>query len=403
MTRAVLMVGGGVQQVDAVHLARSAGYRVIVSDRNADAPAFAAADERWVVDGADHAELVRRALGTPDLAGVFTLTELVEAVAAVAQAASLPGASLDAARACQDKSASRARWTEADVPIARGGSVRDAREAHALYGEIGPDVFVKPARGFGGRGSGRVANPDDLGGAITRALEIAPIVVMEEFLEGTHHDVNAVFDGNGTLHAAGLADRTFAPGRPVELGASSPTALEPAEREQMLGIVARAARALGITLGPVKADLIRTDDGLRLLEMAPRLHGPKGSLGLVPAAEGFEPLLGALRVLTGQPIGDTLTPTRARAATYGALQAAPGVVTSIEGVDDALALPGVERIWTFVAPGDRVRSAESSTGVPGYALASGTDPAEARARMNAARSRVRIVTEPDRPAHHDLG
>ncbi|MFT5285249.1 MAG: formate-dependent phosphoribosylglycinamide formyltransferase (GAR transformylase), partial [Planctomycetota bacterium] len=86
------MIGGGLQQIDAARILSAAGLRVIVSDRNERAPAFRHADESWVVDGHDTAELTKRAIDARDrgLAGVFTLTEMVESVASVAYAASLP-------------------------------------------------------------------------------------------------------------------------------------------------------------------------------------------------------------------------------------------------------------------------------------------------------------------------
>jgi cysteine synthase A len=77
---------------------------------------------------------------------------------------------------------------------------------------------------------------------------------------------------------------------------------------------------------------------------------------------------------------------------YGALAADPGVVTGIAGVDEALSMPGAERVWLFVSPGARVASPSDSTGVPGYVLAAGADRDEARARMRAARALIRITT-----------
>ena len=39
--KTIMMIGGGIQEVKAVEIAQSSGYKVIVTDRNEDAPCFA--------------------------------------------------------------------------------------------------------------------------------------------------------------------------------------------------------------------------------------------------------------------------------------------------------------------------------------------------------------------------
>ena len=56
--KTIMMIGGGIQEVKAVEIAQSSGYKVIVTDRNEDAPCFAYADFTAVIDGRDIEALV---------------------------------------------------------------------------------------------------------------------------------------------------------------------------------------------------------------------------------------------------------------------------------------------------------------------------------------------------------
>ena len=47
------MVGGGLQEIDAVKIAQEAGYKVLVTDKNENAPCFDYCDYKAVIDGRD--------------------------------------------------------------------------------------------------------------------------------------------------------------------------------------------------------------------------------------------------------------------------------------------------------------------------------------------------------------
>lgn len=369
----VLMLGGGVQQVEAVRQVQSFGYRVIVSDRNPDAPAFELADEAWVVDGSDVLELTRRAVDAKrrGLRAVFTLTELVESVAAVSIGAELPGTSLEAARACQDKAASANLFERAGVPIPKTFATTDLGQAQAAFHELGGRAFVKPSRAFGGRGSGRATHAEQLEQVFANARKESPHVLVQELLTGSVHDTNGIFDSKGHFHRAGLADRSFHPEHPIELGASAPSNLSPEQSDQAFKWTELAARAVGINFGPVKADFILADNQLRLLELAPRTHGPKGTLWLLPSAHEFSPLRASLEMLVGRPPTQQWVDTAAKHCTYRGWLAPAGKLLALHGLKAARAVPGVEHILQLRKVGESIRPARDSSAVVLYVFASG--------------------------------
>jgi biotin carboxylase len=298
--KTVMMIGGGIQEIKAVEIAQSAGYKVIVTDRNKDAPCFPSADYIAKIDGRDIEGLIAYTLLNKEklnIAGVFTLTELVTSVAAVAQACSLPGVSLMSAVACQNKAICKNIWIRDQIFAPIGRVVRTIKEAKLLFNELNKKAFVKPLVGFGGIGACKIVSEEDIDKLFLEKNNEE--LLMEELVEGTMHDVNAVFDSNGKFIPLGCFDRFFDKDFPVETGAVYPSQLNNKLIKEAYTLTKNAALSLGIKWGPVKSDLVLTQSGFQILEMAPRLHGPKGSLFLSSMVDKQDHLTYILDILTG--------------------------------------------------------------------------------------------------------
>ncbi len=298
MTKAIVMIGGGIQEVPAVKQIQEMGYQVIVTDRNPRAPAFGDADEAWVIDAKEWQVIATRC--TDRMVGVFTLTELFVEVSRVADYCGFVAASPDASELCHHKIRAKQRWLNRGIPTARGEEVKTEAEAIELFHFFDNDAFIKPDVGFGAQGCKRVQTEDEL---LTEFhyVKQGSGVLLEEYLEGTVHDVNAVFEKNGSFFSLSITDRHFEGTREIE--ASSPTILQDTERRDLYNLIEDAASALGITKGPVKADVMCDEHGqFYIMEMATRLHGPLGTLHLIPESLGFRPLEAMVYAITGQEI-----------------------------------------------------------------------------------------------------
>lgn len=294
----VLMIGGGSQQVRAVELAQSWGYHVTVTDRRRDAPCRDVADDFWIVDGYNYIRIANIeedggayfGKDRPHVDGVFTMTEMVETVGYVANRLGLPGSGQGSAMFCQSKMFSKREWIKAGVPTP---PLLTQEEANTI------PAFSRPIVGSGSVGARLGWRGDGY--------------VSDQYMPGTHHDVTGIFDDEGELHCAGISERFFATDVGddlIETGAHCPGSLDDGQRAELLDLVKRGANALGITSLAVKADVVLSDGEFYLLEMAPRLHGPKSTLWLYPEAMGFHPLKAYLQVVTGQKLDPELLKPR---------------------------------------------------------------------------------------------
>jgi len=289
----IMMIGGGIQEVKAIEYAHELGYEVLVTDKEPDAPCFKVADYCEQIDGRNVEALIACAI-EHEIDGVFTFTELVTSVATVSEAYDLDYCRIAPAVMCQNKHLAKEAWMHCDIPTPRGYVAENKEQAKAILTDFGGIGFAKPLVGFGGIGAGKVEDVHQLFRNNKRVL-------IEEYIEGTHHDANALITRYNDFIPLGITDRYFEDKRPWEREIRYPSVLSNKVQHQIYDLLYRAAWVLGITKGPVKGDFILTDDGIKILEMAPRLHGPKNSLYVLPAV-GIHPIEPLLQFITGATV-----------------------------------------------------------------------------------------------------
>ncbi len=107
----------------------------------------------------------------------------------------IPGIKIDEIMDMKAKSHMKARFVEADVPVARGRVVRTLAEAQRLIAEIGYPAVAKPDIGVGAAHTYRI-NDDE---ALTRFFDEKPPLdfIMEEFISGVIYSFDGLADREG--------------------------------------------------------------------------------------------------------------------------------------------------------------------------------------------------------------
>jgi len=378
-----MMIGGGIQEVKAVEIAQSAGYKVIVTDRKEDAPCFSYADYTVTIDGRDIEGLIAYTLLKKEklnITGIFTLTELVTSVAAVASACDLPGISIQSAVACQNKQVCKEIWIKNNIPTPKGKIIKTTEEAKLFFDVLNDNAFIKPLVGFGGIGAYKIISIDDLDKVFIDKKNQE--LLMEELIEGSMHDVNGVFDSNGEFIPLGCFDRFFDHDAPIELRAVYPSQLNDKLVKEAYKLTKNAALSLGISWGPVKSDLVLTENGFQILEMAPRLHGPKGTLWLSALSGGSNHFKSILPIISNfqHTIKIFLQPKFISA--YQIINSPDNKFSKIEGTEK-IEKDGFE-LMIFKTYSDYQLLYQNNSDVVGYIFGYGKSLDELDMRMNAA-------------------
>lgn len=403
---ALLLVGAGLLQVPAIELAKTMGLYVVATDRDPNAAAFPLVDRSVTLDTKDvegHVALARALAEELDLAAVYTEGADVEVtVARAAEAVGLPGCDPRAAEICANKAEFRRVSRAAGLPGPRFREVERPEEAESALSEIGLPAIVKALDNSASRGATKIAAVDELPAAFEEAMRWsgAGSVIVEECLAGPEQSVETIVDQDGVQHRCNVVDRPFAfDPYPIELGHDNPTELTQSQQEELYELVEAHTRAIGIGLGAAKADTMWTERGPVVLEMTARLSGGFHSQYTSPLAHGTNDIKASLDLALGRPLDPAdLRPRWERYSICRALFPEPGRITRVEGVEDALSIPGVEQVIFRMAVGETIRPYRTCADRAGFVITCADTRAEAIEAAEQALAAISVATAPPVPA-----
>ncbi len=403
MKPSLLIIGGGIEQVRAYELAHEMGLHVVGTDRNPDAPALQLADEVLIVDTHDPDANVRAASvqnQKRSLQGVMTIAhDVPETVAEVASALGLFHIPLEAARLAQDKLAMKERFERDGVSIPLFRRVESAEQVLECLEHWGGPIVVKPIDNCGARGVLRLEDSERVQWAFERARSLSKrgVVLAEKYLAGMQLSTESMLVG-GRAYTASWSERNydrldeFAP-YIIEDGGVLPATLSPAQVLAVEDLIQSAAHSLGIQDGPVKGDLVWTDDGPAVIEIAARLSGGYLCTDQIPHARGVDLVRQTILQALGQPLNiDELIPSARCFIGVRHFFPRPGRVTQITGYDELRAMPFVIKSALYVSAGDTIAETTDHTTRAGFVFAEGSTSEEAEARAVSAAKSVRIET-----------
>jgi 5-(carboxyamino)imidazole ribonucleotide synthase len=326
------VVGGGQLGRMLALDARRLGYRIAVLDPSPAAPAAALADHR-VVAAFDDADAVAELASASDV--VTFEVEHVPLGSARAAAAIRPvRPSVDVLAACQDRAREKTFLQEHGFPVAPWREAVTPAGLEAAVRALGLPCVVKiPFFGYDGRGQARVSSPADLAAAAALGFDRGPLVV-ERLVPFVAEAAVVVARGlRGERRTYPVARTAHEDGILIEV--SVPADLPPVVADRALGLAESIASALGL-VGVLAVELFILDRGEVLVnELAPRPHNSGHyTINACPTSQ-FEQ---HLRAICGLPLGETAP--HAAAAMVNLLGDRQGPVR-LDGVDEALAIPGV--------------------------------------------------------------
>ncbi len=254
MSKTLLIISGGEETAGIARYARQAGYSVVVSDADPQAPAFAFADSCLIADihgvneTAAAAERYSRKIRKID--GVLCAADAVLTAATVADRLRLPGPPLHVAELLSDRLAIGRCFTSAGIAAPWHTEVFTPQELQRVVIAKGRGLVLKPVENHGPSGVLRLTEMEDLNAAFQQARTHSPSerVMVEQWLEGPRVQLAALIL-NSACHVAGTPDRGFA------------------------DIAARAASALGLDDGPMMIEIVLHQGTPYIAEVSARLWG----------------------------------------------------------------------------------------------------------------------------------
>ena len=381
----LLVLGAGPAQLGLLRAARERGLFVIACDRDPGAPGFQFADRRAVVSAEDEPALAQLARAEGVHGVIAPGIDWPVAVAArIAAQLGLPHPlSPETAALAVSKQRQRGRLAEAGVPQPRWHVTTHIEDSLPL------PAAVKPADRQGQKGLTLVTERRALAEAVELAVSEsrAGVALVEEYVAGPEVTVNA-FSVAGRFHPLTVTDRLTAepPAFGVALAHAWPSE---APGKEAVETARRAAEALGIAEGPTYTQVRIGGDGPQVVELAARLGGGHDA-ELCQAALGIDLNGLALAAALGEPVS-VPEPHPTGGACVRFLVPPEGTLVRVEGLEDAVDVPGVLDARAYRAPGYRFGPFRRGADRAGFVLARGDSRDDALARADRAADRIRFV------------
>ena len=390
----VLIIGASILQLPAIRKAKELGYYVGVADYNPDAIGIAEADEYFNVSTIDVDGVVKVAQDfNPD--GIMTLaTDMpMRAVAKACEVCNLPGISFDTAIKATDKGEMIKAFEAAGVEHPWYFIVPSQPELETMIDKITYPCIMKPTDNAGSRGVVLCHSREELKGEYEYSHHESRggAVIVEEYLRGPEFSIE-VMVVDGEPHVLQITDK-LTTGAPhfVEMGHSQPTRQSEENREKIRDLAIRACKAIGINVGPAHVEMILTKDGPKMVELGARMGGDCITTHLVPLSTGIDMVGCTIKLACGEQID--IEPKFNKGAAIRYFDAYNGVIKSIDGIEEAKKIPGVQEISIVHDVGEVVGEIGSSTDRVGFVIAQAETVEEAVEVSEEVMSSVTILME----------
>jgi biotin carboxylase len=364
------------------------------------------------VDPGDQEASVRRILARagPVDAVVAADTPMLVLAAAVAARMGLPHNPVESMLNATGKDRQRERWAANGVGQPSFRIVPAADTEGAVAGAARAVGFPCVVKAVSLSASQGVLRADDPASAVAAARRIRRVLaaanrpateplLVEEYLTGPELSIDGLLSG-GELTVTAVFDKPATPDGPTfeESLLVTPSRLSRPVLAAAIGTAGQAARALGLTRGPIHAELRVDNRGGQaravMLELAARCIGGLCSRALrFPGGASLEELVlgNALGLPVPIPEGghDTVRPC----GVFMLPVPRPGVLRAVEGRENAAAVPGITGLTITVPIGQRVLPLPDGDRYLGFVFAEADTPDEVEKALTAASGQLRAVIE----------
>lgn len=378
MNKKIMILGASILQLPAIEKAKEMGLDVVVVDMNPNAIGFEISGIKKEIISTIDIPAIIEAAKRHQIDGIMTLaTDMpMRSVAAVAEQMGLVGIDKDTAVKATNKAEMRKALQKAGVPIPKFFVVSNEEEYKEAVKEFDVPFIVKPADSSGSRGIFEVidiTNAELVKKAYEYCKPYSKVgdVVVEEYMNGPEVSAETLTI-NGVCHVIQITDK-LTTGAPhyVEMGHSQPTKHSDEIASRIAEIAKEANKAIGIKNGPSHTEIIVTSQGPKVVELGARLGGDNITTHLVPLSTGVNMVECCIKIALGEMPDIKHKWSRGSAIRYFEQHA--GIIESIQGIDKAKRIPGIQQISIVHGAGERITEIESSGSRMGFVIAQSSD------------------------------
>jgi len=314
--------------------------------------------------------------------GIVALGDGPAYLAAVAaQQLNLPYNSPQSVDNCRNKFLARRCFYDAGLLTPNFRRITDANT------NVEFPCVLKPLSQSASRGVIRANNAEEFAEAFHRIKAIVPhdeFLLVEDFIPGREFALEGILT-HGKLTVLAIFDKPDPLDGPFfeETLYITPSRLPAYARQEILYTTNKAIQALGLTHGPIHAEMRRNERGVWMLEVAAR---PIGGL-CAKVLPGLEELI--LRHAAGEDVSTFALPDHAAGVMMIPIPRA-GIYARVSGEDEARAVPLMEDVIVTAKIGQHLLPLPEGNSYLGFLFARGDAPARVEAALRQAHAKLRF-------------
>ncbi len=369
----ILILGASPLQVPAIQKAKELGYITGVLDMNPNAVGIPMADDFFECSTIDIEKIIEIAKEyKPD--GILTIASdlPMRAVAKVSQELGLSSISTRTALLATDKAEMIQQFEKDNVNHPWFYILESKEDLYKTQSNLSYPCIIKPSDNSGSRGVVYITSESELEEGYIYSVQSSRCgtVIVEEYLEGKEVSVEIVI-ANDDINIIAITDK-ITTGAPhfVELGHCEPSLHSEVIQHQIRELAKSAVRSLGINTGTAHVEIMVTANGPKIIEVGARMGGDFISTHLVKLSTGIDMTGLAIQLACNEDVTIPKPKQLAAAITY--IKPQSGVITSIEGVEKAKTIKGVNDVMIFKKNGDTCSGIRSSNDRVGCVISQAT-------------------------------
>ncbi len=323
--------------------------------------------------------------------------------AVIAGELGLPHNPVSALEAARNKHRMREALSRAGLPSPRFQLFPLHKKIERIAGSLKFPCVVKPTFLSASRGVSRVNSANELSkalAAVRQLMEVPEVrdraykketdqVLIEEYIPGAESALEGLLI-DGELKTLAIFDKPDPLEGPyfVETIYVTPSRLPAYVQRELIHTVQRAARALGLRNGPVHAEVRINDKGAYLIEIAARSIG-----GLCSRSLRFEGGMTLEELILRQAIGEDVRHIQRESHASGVMMIpipGAGVLHSVEGVEEAKKVEGVEELIISIPNRRPVQPMPKGGRYLGFIFARGDLPESVESSLRKAHQKLNI-------------
>jgi biotin carboxylase len=375
----LLLIGAGNAQIEGINTAKNLGFKVIAIDGDPNAPGLKKADVGIVSDVRDYKNAVKIAKKYNITATTTISSEVcLPTVAAINEICGLPGILPEKTSLVTNKGEMRIKYKKYNVPSPQFYVINDRSELKEAAQQINYPSVIKPVDSSGSKGVALVQCFSQLENAYSSARSFSNLgkVILEEFMDGEEVSVEA-FVVNGNINILTLSDKLrTSPPYLLDTCVIFPSKYPENLQNEIKSVACSAIRALELDNCPIHVELLLTDGGPKIVELAARGAGFQVYTHMIPHVTGVSPVEVQLRLLRGEePEIKVHNPLKGACIRFW--EGKNGFVKSISGEDTAKKLQGVMDLQIYASVGSKVNNLKSGVDRLGHLITYGDTSDEA--------------------------